>query len=99
MLARNGGGACPVCGWVHDDPAKPSTRFCACCGIERGVQDRSSDQVKSWRAKWLMSGGLDRRLGAGDRVAAGSGGRWRGPVPLADEPGTTSEPDPFSRRL
>jgi hypothetical protein len=32
-------------------------RFCACCGIERGVQDRSMDQVKSWRNKWLTSGG------------------------------------------
>ena len=82
MLARKGGGACPVCGWVHDDPASTQTRFCACCGIERGVQDRSTDLVKSWRAKWLMSGG-----------------RWRGPAPVPNEPGTPAEPDPASRRL
>jgi hypothetical protein len=57
MLARKGSGACPVCGWVHDESASVQARFCACCGIERGVQDRSMDQVKSWRNKWLTSGG------------------------------------------
>ena len=51
--------ACAVCGWVHqgDIPADCVVRFCACCGIERGVQDRSAEQVKTWRNKWLMGGG------------------------------------------
>ena len=51
--------ACAVCGWVHqgDNPVDSVVRFCACCGIERGVQDRSAEQVKTWRSKWLMGGG------------------------------------------
>jgi hypothetical protein len=57
MLARRGNGACPVCSWAPDEGASVPSRYCACCGIERGVQDRSADQVKSWRSKWLTSGG------------------------------------------
>lgn len=53
---------CKVCGFDNVEPTwgedgqSPSFDYCACCGVQFGYQDATSQGIATFRAKWLEDG-------------------------------------------